>query len=362
MAKKKKLGDVKAKQFAQKYYDPAETGSYGGVTGFVKRFPKSDRLRAKKWLESQDTYALHKPFVRKFKRRKVIANFQEQLQADLVDLVHISKDNDKYRYLLTVIDVFSKKAFVEILRKKDSATVAGGFEKILDRLGYKPRLVNTDQGKEFTGSKFQALLKSRGIKYFTSTDSTIKCSIVERFNRTLMSKLYRFFTKHNSYRYVEALSLILQGYNKSTHSAIGLAPTQVSHENKERVWLRIHNSTKTEKKRTSKAPQLKPGDFVRIAKRDKTFDKGYKSRWSGEIFKIYKIKQTAPKTYNLVDLLNEPILGAFYAQELNPTALPKNFAVESVLDSEKGKILVKWRDYPAKFNSWLPKNYLLKNI
>ena len=61
-------------------------------------------------------------------------------------------------------------------------------------------------------------------------------------------------------------------------------------------------------------------------------------------------------TYNLVDLLDEPIIGSFYEQELNPTPFPETFPIESVLDSEKDKVLVKWRDYPKKFNSWVPKN------
>ena len=355
MARKKKKTKKldPTKKFTQRYFEPSNPASYGGLSRFLRGLPKVDRSAAEEWLLSQEAYAIHKPFVKKFKRRKVIAFFQDQLQADLIDLVHIAKDNDRYRYLLTVIDVFSKKAHVRILRNKDAATVASAFQEILDDLGFVPRVLHTDQGSEFIAGKFQALLKRRGIKYFTSTDSTIKCAVIERFNRTIMSRLYRYFSKHNSYRYIEVLPDIIKSYNATPHSSIGLPPNEVNHTTKERVWLRIHNSPPTVI--APKVAQLKLGTYVRIAKRVKTFEKGYKSQWSGEIFKINKIKQTSPKTFNLVDLLDDPILGSFYGQELNPTKLPETYAVEAVLDVDGGRVLVKWKDYPEKFNSWIPK-------
>ena len=349
MARKKKKANP-SQQFANKYYTAERPSSYSGMTAFLKGVPPARRASAKDWLETQDAYALHRPALRKFKRRKIIANFQDQLQTDLIDLVHIAGDNDKNRYLLTVIEVFSKKAYVEILSKKDTATVATAFEKILDRLDFKPRVIHSDQGSEFVGSKFQALLKRRGIKYFSSTDSSIKAAIIERFNRTLMGRLYRYFTKHNSYRYIEILPNIIKSYNSSVHSATGVAPNKVSHHNKEIIWNRVYN--RPPPKESFKSKQLKVGSYVRIAKRFKTFDKGYKSKWSGEIFVINKIIPSNPKTYALTDLLNERILGSFYEQELTPTIYPKSFAIESILDSKKDKLLIKWRDYPPKFNSW----------
>ena len=355
------LSKTKERQFSQKYFQSKTPGAYGGKRTFLSQFSKKDKTTAEKWLEQQQSYALHKPFQKNFRRRKTIANFEEQLQADLIDLVHIASDNSKNRYLLTVIDVFSKYAAVEILRKKDSKSVALAFEKILNRLSFTPRYLNTDNGTEFLGSPFQALLKQRGIKFFSSKDSTIKCAIIERFNRSLMNKLFRLFTKQNSYRYIEDLANIVENYNGTRHSVTGLAPIEINHNNKEIVWLRIFNSKKLPKI-TLKTKKLKVGAFVRIAKRIKTFDKGYKGRWSGEIFKIREIKQTNPLTYNLVDLQGENITGGFYEQELNPTSLPKTFAVQSILDTKKDKILVKWLDYPTKFNTWVPKNYLLKNI
>ena len=347
------MSKKKITKFDRLYYQASKPGAYGGKSSFLRQFSSKDKNKAEQWLMTQDAYNAHVPFKKNFTRRRTIANFEQQIQVDLVDLNQIAKHNDKYRYLLTAIDVFSKKAYLEILRKKNTQTVADAFEKILDRLGFKPELVHSDQGSEFIGGAFQNLLKQRGIKYFSTTDASIKCGVIERFHRSLLSKLYRYFTKNNSLRYVEILQDIIQSYNNTIHSSTGLAPNRVSHLNKELVWQRLFAPKKIQT--PAKSSQLKVGTFVKIAKRIKTFEKGYKSKWSGEVFKIHKIKQTTPKTYILKDQLDETILGAFYAQELSPVPLPNAFPIESVLDSKRGKILVKWRDYPSKFNSWVSK-------
>ena len=156
---------------------------------------------------------MHKTVPKKFKRAKTVAGFEMQLQGDLVDVSSLSKDNSNVRFLLTVIDVFSRKAFVEPLLRKTASSVAQGFEKILNRLGFRPFYFNSDQGPEFVNATFKALLRKHEIEIFTSNDADIKCAIVERFNRTLMSKIYRYLTKHNSRRYLDVLPDIINNYN-----------------------------------------------------------------------------------------------------------------------------------------------------
>ena len=90
-----------------------------------------------------------------------------------------------------------------------------------------------------------------------------------------------------------------------------------------------------------------------IPKNRKTFNKGYTQGWTGEIFKIAKVKNTIPVTYNLADLQGESISGVFYEKELQKTLLPDFFEIEQVLDSKPGQIYVKWSHYPRKFNTWV---------
>lgn len=359
MARKKSKSQLSfERDLARKYYTPKLPNSFSGLTTFIKTLPRKKRTKAEQWLTQQEPFSLHRPVRKKFLRRKVTAPFERQLQTDLIDLAHIAKDNDGYRYLLTAIDVFSRKAFVEILKRKDCATVTNAFEAMLKKMGFQPKSVHSDQGSEFIGAKFRSLMRRKGINFFTSKDSTIKCGTIERFNKSLMSKLYRMFTKRNSYRFIENLPNILHSYNNTRHSSIGISPEQVNHTNKEQIWLKLY-ATPTKKfvkklnSATKKSDKLKKGSYVRISKKIRQFSKGYKSRWSGEIFQIANVNRTKPPTFDLIDLKSQPIEGTFYAQEIAPTVLPKNYAIERILDSKNGKFLIKYRDYPDKFNEWV---------
>ena len=110
---------------------------------------------------------------------------------------------------------------------------------------------------------------------------------------------------------------------------------------------------KKRKEKNSKGPTLAVGAFVRIPKEKRAFSKGYKSRWTSEIFRISGINRTTPVTYVLRDLKGEIIIGGFYRKELNPCPLPGQFAIGKILDEKNDKYLIKYRDYPAKFNRWV---------
>jgi len=119
------------------------------------------------------------------------------------------------RYLLTCIDVFSKRAYSVSIRTKSARDVVVAFEKIFsDR---KCNMVQSDKGKEFLNAAFQSMLQSHGIHFYTSENDEIKASVVERFNRTLKTKMYRYFTHANTRRYVDVLDDLLHSYNNTYH-------------------------------------------------------------------------------------------------------------------------------------------------
>ena len=355
-AKKNKKVEIKKvnTKYRNKYYDLSHPSSYGGKSSFLRSLKPKERADAESWLETQDTYLMHKTVPKKFARVRTVAGLETQLQGDLIDVSSLAKDNSNVKFLLTVIDVFSRKAFVEPLLRKTASSVALGFEKILNRLGFRPFYFNSDQGPEFVNATFKALLRKHKIDFFTSNDADIKCAVVERFNRTLMSKIYRYLTKHNSHRYLDVLPDIINNYNNLYHSAVGLAPSQVTHTNKEKVWQKLYNSpTKKSDKNNKKKKRLFSGDYVRIPKARKAFAKGFRTGWTGEIFKIRRVRPSAPSTFDLEDLSGENIKGVFYKQELLKCSLPDYFEVESVLDKKGDLLLVKWRHYPKKFNQWV---------
>ena len=181
----------------REYYDINRISSYGGI-GRLTKSTKSKPEKIKSWLESQDTYTLHKPVRYKFPRRKVIVSGpHQQWQADLVDVTNLSSENDGFKFLLTVIDVFSKKAWVIPLKDKKGSTILKAFKSIPEQ---PPRNLHTDKGTEFINKYLKTWLEKHQVNFFHTENEDIKASIVERFNRTLKTKMWRYFTKNDTVR------------------------------------------------------------------------------------------------------------------------------------------------------------------
>ena len=93
---------------------------------------------------------LHKPIIRKFKKRKVSSGFRDNIWgADLADMQLIGKFNKRFRFLLWVIDIFSKYAWVVPLKDKKGVSIVDAFQKILDDSNRKQNKMWIDKGSEF---------------------------------------------------------------------------------------------------------------------------------------------------------------------------------------------------------------------
>ena len=69
-------------------------------------------------------------------------------------------------------------------------------------------MVQSDKGTEFLNSTFQTMLYRRSIKFYTSENEDLKAAVVERFNRNLKEKMFRYFTHKNTRRYLDALDIL----------------------------------------------------------------------------------------------------------------------------------------------------------
>jgi len=163
---------------------------------------------AREFLSKHDAYTLHKPRRLHFPRRRTYSKgIADLYQIDLVDLSSLAHFNDGMRYLLICIDVFSKRAWAVPIRTKSARIVADAFEKIL--ADGKCSMLQSDKGPGFLNSNFQNMLKRHDIKFYTSENEDLKAAVVERFNRTLKMKMYRYFTYKNTKRYVDVLDDLL---------------------------------------------------------------------------------------------------------------------------------------------------------
>lgn len=186
-----------------------------------------ERLVTKKQL----IYTLHKPAPRKHKRNKIIVHgVDDQWEADLIDIKKFKKDNQHICYLLSVIDVFSKFAWVVPLQNKSSFAVSKGFENILKK-GRTPNKLRTDKGKVFLNNNFEVICKKYNIQQFTSNDLVIKCAVIERFNRTIKNKIFAYFTANSTRKYFNVLQDFVTSYNSSYYRSIKMAPVQVNEDN-----------------------------------------------------------------------------------------------------------------------------------
>ena len=334
------------------YNNLRSPGSFGSVRN-LRRYSRVSGRAAREFLAKQDAYTLHKPRKIRFPRRKTYSKgIADLCQIDLVDVSNLSSYNDGMRYILTYIDVFTKRAWAVPVRTKSGRDVAEAFEKILS--DGECNMAQSDKGTEFLNSTFQAMFKRSGIKFYTSENEDLKAAVVERFNRTLKSKMFRYFTYKNTRRYIDVLDDLLYSYNNTHHRSIGMAPAQVNVDNENFVRARLYPL----KPKTHKW-KYDLGDRVRISMHRQPFRKGYLGDWSEELFEITTRLPTVPVTYELKDLAGEPIKGKFYEMEIQKVFKTdeERFDVDRILKTRKrnGKIeyLVSWKGYPSKFNSWV---------
>ena len=164
-----------------------------------------------------------------------------------------------------------------------------------------------------------------------------------------MSKIWRYFTKNNTLKFVDVLDDFVHVYNHTPHRSIGLAPLDVTSQNKAKVWYRLYADPVPYKEAI-----IKVGDSVRISKARRTFKKGYLPKWTEEIFQVVRLKPTQPPTFLLQDYNGEQLKGSFYAAELQKVSkLDEVYKIDSILKRKKDKVFVKWKGYPDKFNSWV---------
>lgn len=340
------------------YYNTKKVGSYGGLNKLYKqarlKIPKITLKIVKDWLSGEIPYTLHKPARKKFKRNSIlVSDIDEQWQADLVDMQEFSSQNSDYRYILTVIDIFSKFAYAIPLKDKRGETVTRAFEKIFKHR--KPLKLQTDKGREFQNKYLLKILKKYNIQYFTSNDKIIKCAVIERFNRTLKTRMFKYFTAKGTRKYIDILDNLVESYNHSKHRTIKARPIDVTKDNKDIIFKNIYKfSNKREYlKNLQNSQKVNTGDHVRKRYILGPFDKSYYPLWSDQIYTIdNKSKGNKKSTYKIT---NQD--ASFYQEELQKIKSPI-YRIEKIVNRRKInnriEYFVKWLNHPNSDNSWIP--------
>ena len=212
----------------------------------------------------------------------------------------ISKFNKGIRFLLCVIDIFWKYAWIIPLKDKKGITITNAFQKILKESKRKPNKIWVGKDNEFYNRSMKPWLEKNDIEMY-STHNKGKPVIAESFIRTLKNKIYKYMTSILKNVYIDKLDDIVNKYNNAYHIKIKMEPVDV----KPRKYIDSSKETNYED------PKFKIGDIVTISKYRNIIAKGYVPNWSEEVFVIEKVKNTVSWTYLISDLKGEETVGMF---------------------------------------------------
>ena len=303
------------------YYNP-ETGFQSAEKLYQKAKEEGinvSRKIVKEWLTTQETYTKFKRIIKRHKYRKTfVKDLGDQLQMDLVDLKKYNKENKGYYWILTGIEILSRYAFAIPVYRKNKENMTKGVAKMLTkfktRFSRYPKLIQFDEGKELYNVGVKSLLRDAyNIKYF-STYSSRKAAIVERFNRTLKTIMWKYFDANNTHEWLDVLDSLVKNYNFSLNRGIGMKPMDVNETNKKEIWIKLFGQPTGD----LPFPKYSVGDKVRISAYKNIFTKGYEANFTKELFKIIEVFFGNPTMYKLESLEDgEEILGKFYEQELS---------------------------------------------
>ena len=357
------MADPAQNRILRAYNTPGHPVAFSAPERVADHFGVSVK-RAKRILEYNDTYVAH----REYKKPRVynpyyVHNRRDLAQGDLIDIAKIAQHNDDVRFLLVLIDVFTKKLWVYPLKNKRAASVEQALSAWLTSLRTTPKKLQTDRGLEFTNGRVQRLLTRNSVEW-EPCNGTLKAAVAERVNKTLQILIYKYLTQKETLRYIDVLPGLVRTYNRRGHRTLQhMSPEDGDKPENEAHLQAIYHEKYA--KVAQKASRIKPvfavGDRVKVktdAKKISSSARAYAEQFKGEWFRVIRINRTLPvPMYYLQSAdTDEHIEGGFYAQELQRFR-GDVYKIEAILRRRVRRgvreIYVKWKDFGPRWNEWI---------
>ena len=318
------------------YYGSKEPSSFSSAHRLFQAARKeNEKITMKQvfaWLKKQVTYTRHKRPRLTFPRRKVLTlRIDETWASDLIQIDTLANFNSGYQYILTVVDLFSRKLWTRKLKQKSKKEMEAALRSIVEENdGRSPYKLWTDEGQEYLCLK--DLYEEMEIERY-STRSPIKSAFAERMNKTIEDLLYKKMTAQNTKRWIHLLEEVVQIHNNRVSSVLhGLTPNE-AHEKRNEEYLRakfLEDYEKHKRRFSHEKPKFAIGDTVRVIRKRSVFNRGYEPSFGSDIYIVKKVIKTYPITYKL-----EGKQRAFYSQELEAakepeTAEEKQYFIERI--------------------------------
>jgi hypothetical protein len=297
-------------------------GSFGGARSLYEKVLDDHKYAISKadvvsFLKNIDSYTLHAPARKKhITQRVIIGSVNELHQSDLMDMSSLAQFNNNFRFIIVVIDCFSKKVWAKALKNKTGESVVEALEQIYHSTPF-PDTFESDFGSEYKSSKVKSFLRNNNVLQIMPYGLT-KSQMAERVIRTLKSLLWRFFNHNNTYKYINILPKLLLEYNNRIHTSTKMKPNDVNETNEKEVFNTLFGDLEKEVPKTH-TPKFRIGDFVRISKYKHIFEKAYTQNYTEEIFRVRAVLDGFITQYRLSDMQDDEVVGKFYESELIAT-------------------------------------------
>ena len=321
-------------------------------------------------LGDQHTAAMFSQTTKNYKHQSIPASHPDDIwSADLMDTASLHPEKNKAtRFLLIIVDVYSRFVRAIPLKEKSAAAVADA----LSSLKAAPKYLHVDEGTEFYNAQVKKWADDHDVNMYSTAIGAVHA---ERFIRTLRNYIARFRQYTHDQEWLPALPVILERYNTRPHSTTGEAPAEV-YEGEVLLMGDSKKQTPKERLKEAKEKVLAVGTPVLISMESDKFDKSTAYLWSREYFLIAHIKDVPgePVGYYLMDNEGDSIKGLFYREELRPLSqVPEVFDVNVLkkgIDPKTGKpgVQVEWVGYREKLKGrkqketrteWISKNQLV---
>ena len=224
------------------------------------------------------------PMINYLTNKTITKSIDDTWSSDLLDMNDYGiKNNKGYRYILVVIDNFSKFGWTNPLKNKYAQSITDAFSQIIKTSRRKPNLLETDDGKEYVNKIFNEFLNNNKIKrYSRYTDKG--AVFAERFNRTIRNLLKKPVFLAGNADWISELSSVIKQYNNTIHHSIKMTPVQASKKSNEKI---VYSNLKDN--REAHKPKYKLGDLVRTADIKRVFSKGDSTNYSYKIYTITEV-------------------------------------------------------------------------
>lgn len=338
---------------------------------------KISRRMIMNWLKNQQIHQLYAPTkTTKNIRHTVLKEPHKQIGIDLVDMQNYEYKN--YKYILTGIDLFSKKGYAKPLKNKEQQTVTKAMDELIKKEIKYVGSVRSDQGSEFINETFINMLNKNNIKSVLSLPGKPQSNgNIERFNKTLKKALLMGMKINNNNDWVTIMPIIIKNYNNTIHDTTKQIPDDIDEINDEEIYANVESEI-YDKVQSKNDHDDKEYDILdRVRRKLEPDEKTDRANWSTDVYTIYKKfkakDNSISNTYYYIKKGNEKFTKKYYYNDLmkinkidNPLDINKKYEIskliKAVIRNGKPAYIVRWKGYKESDDTVEMRDELIKDV